>query len=65
VQGVVVITATIDPTGEVTNARVLRSIPALDGAALDAVRRWRFTATLLEGVPVPVIMTMTSKFSLQ
>ncbi len=65
VQGAVVITATIDPTGEVTNARVLRSIPALDHAALEAVRRWRFTATLLDGMPVLVIMTMTVNFSLR
>ena len=38
VQGVVIIEATISPTGKVTDARVLRSIPLLDQAALDAVR---------------------------
>ena len=38
---------------------MLRSIPLLDQAALDAVRQWQFTPTLLNGVPVPVIMTVT------
>jgi protein TonB len=38
---------------------VLRSIPMLDQAALDAVRRWRYRPTLVNGQPVPVIMTVT------
>lgn len=64
VQGVVVIEATIDVTGRVTNARILRSIPELDQAALDAVAQWKFTATEVDGVPVPVIMTVTVNFML-
>jgi periplasmic protein TonB len=48
----------------VQNARVLRSIPLLDNAALDAVRQWVFTPTLLNGSPVPVIMTVTVNFQL-
>ena len=49
----------------VQEAKVLRSIPLLDAAALDAVRQWQFTPTLLNGVPVPVIMTVTVNFTLQ
>ncbi|MBM3821119.1 MAG: energy transducer TonB, partial [Acidimicrobiia bacterium] len=64
VQGVVIIEATISTTGRVQDARVLRSIPLLDAAALDAVRQWEFTPTLLNGVPVPVIMTVTVQFTL-
>jgi protein TonB len=64
VQGVVIIEATISPQGRVQDARVLRSIPLLDAAALDAVRQWEFTPTLLNGVPVPVIMTVTVQFTL-
>jgi protein TonB len=64
VQGVVIIEATISPTGKVVDARVLRSIPLLDQAALDAVRQWEYTPTLLNGVPVPVIMTVTVQFTL-
>jgi hypothetical protein len=51
--------------GKVADAKVLRSIPLLDSAALDAVRQWEFTPTLLNGVPVPVIMTVTVNFTLQ
>jgi protein TonB len=65
VQGVVIIEATIGTDGNVTDARVLRSIPLLDDAALEAVREWVFTPTLLNGVPVPVIMTVTVQFALQ
>ena len=65
VQGVVIIEATIGPNGAVQEAKVLRSIPLLDAAALEAVRQWQFTPTLLNGVPVPVIMTVTVNFTLQ
>jgi protein TonB len=44
---------------------VLRSIPLLDQAAIDAVRQWTYTPTLLNGVPVPVIMTVTVNFTLR
>jgi TonB family protein len=65
ISGIVIVEATIDTDGHVYDAKVLRSIPALDQAALDAVRQWEFTPTLLEGVPVPVIMTVTVNFTLQ
>jgi TonB family protein len=64
VQGVVLIEAVIGPTGHVDDARVLRSIPLLDQAALDAVRQWEFTPSVLNGTPVPVIMTVTVQFTL-
>jgi protein TonB len=62
---VVIIEATIGLTGDVVNARVLRSIPLLDQAALDAVRRWKFTPTTLNGVSYEVVMTVTVNFTLQ
>jgi periplasmic protein TonB len=64
VQGVVILEATIDEQGRVSDVRVLRSIPLLDMAAIDAVRQWEFTPTLLNGAPVSVIMTMTVQFTL-
>ena len=63
-QGIVIIEATIDVNGNVVATKVLRSVQFLDGAALDAVRQWKFTPTLLNGVPVPVIMTVTVNFEL-
>ena len=65
VQGVVIIEATIDTNGFVSSARVLRSIPMLDQAALDAVKEWQFQPTQLNGVAVPVIMTVTVNFTMQ
>jgi protein TonB len=65
VQGVVILEAVIGPDGRVREARVLRSIPLLDQAALEAVRQWEFTPTLLSGVPVPVVMTVTVSFTLK
>jgi len=65
VQGVVIIEATIGADGRVKEAKVLRGQPLLDQAALDAVKQWQFTPTLLNNVPVPVIMTVTVNFTLQ
>jgi protein TonB len=64
VQGVVIIEATIGVDGAVVDARVLRSVPLLDEAALTAVRQWRYTPTLLDGQPIAVIMTVTVQFRL-
>ena len=65
VQGVVILEAMIDPEGNVADAKVLRGQPLLNDAAVEAVRQWRYTPTLLNGVPVPVIMTVTVSFTLQ
>jgi TonB family protein len=64
VQGIVIMEAVIGTEGWVTDARVLRSVPLLDEAALDAVRQWQFTPTLLNGAPVQVLMTVTVNFTL-
>lgn len=64
VQGTVILEAVIGVDGKVQNLRVLRSIPLLDQAAIDAVRQWEYSATLLNGVPVPVVMTVTVTFTL-
>jgi periplasmic protein TonB len=64
VEGIVIVEATIDAEGRVQSTTVLRSIPLLDRAALDAVRQWRYTPTTLNGSPVSVIMNVTVKFSL-
>jgi protein TonB len=65
VDGVVIIETTIGPTGTVLEATLLRSIPLLDSAALEAVRQWEFTPTLLNGVPISVVMVVTVRFSLK
>jgi protein TonB len=64
VQGVVILECTISPQGKVTDVKVLRGIPLLDSAAIEAVKQWVYSPTLLNGVPVPVIMTVTVNFRL-
>jgi protein TonB len=64
VQGVVVLEAVISTSGAVQNVRVLRGNPLLNESAVDAVRQWRYTPTLLNGTAVPVIMTVTVNFTL-
>jgi TonB family protein len=60
--GVVIAEVEIAADGSVANARVLRSIPLLDRAALDAIRQWRFEPTVVMGRAVPVILTVTVPF---
>jgi protein TonB len=60
VEGIVIVEAMIRPNGKMQDAKVLRSHPLLEAAALDAVRQWEFTPTLLNGNPVSVVMTVTS-----
>ena len=65
IDGVVILEVTIVPTGEVGDIEVLHSVPELDEAAIAAVEQWRYEPTLVDGVPVPVLMTATINFSLQ
>jgi protein TonB len=65
ISGYVIIETTIDVDGRVTDATVLRSVPGLDQAALDAVRQWRYRPTLLNGIAVSIRMTVTVTFDLK
>ena len=64
-EGTVVIEAVLDTNGNVTQPRVIQSVPLLDQAAIDAVRQWRYTPTTIGGHPVSVLMTITIRFTLQ
>lgn len=64
-RGVAILEAIVGVDGTVTNTKVVRSIGEdLDAAAVEAVRQWEFTPTTLNGVAVPVIMTVTVNFTL-
>jgi TonB family protein len=65
--GIVPIEAIIGRDGTVSWVRVLSAQvhPDFAVAAVDAVRQWRFTPTLLNGVPVEVVMTVTIRFDLE
>ena len=65
IQGVVILEAVINERGTIERIKVLKSEPLLDAAAIAAVKDWRYTPTLLNGVPVSVLMTITINFTLQ
>jgi len=65
-QGIVILEAIVDEGGNVKEVRVLRSVnPLLDREALAAVRQWRYTPVVLNGTPVPFILSVSLSFSLQ
>jgi protein TonB len=55
IEGTVEVEILIDASGNVTRARVIQSIPALDQAALQTVYRWRFSPAIKNGRPVATI----------
>ncbi len=61
----VILECTIAADGHVVDVRVLRGHPLFDSAATFAVERWVYTPTLLNGVPVAVLMTVTVDFRLR
>jgi TonB family protein len=54
----------VDEEGNVTSVNVKKGHPLLDQAATDAVKQWKYSPTLLNGYPVPVITTVTVIFKL-
>ncbi len=62
--GVVVIEATINERGRVESVNLVQGAPLFSDAALEAVKKWVYTPTLVNGVPTPVIMTVTVHFRL-
>jgi TonB family protein len=62
VSGIVILQITVGAEGNVLEAQVLRGHPLLNQAALDAVRQWRYSPTMLNGEPVPVISTVSLRF---
>jgi protein TonB len=64
IQGTVVLAATIGKNGTIQDLKVVSGPAMLQQAALDAVRRWRYRATVLDGVPVDVDTTISVVFTL-
>lgn len=62
VGGRVLVEAIVGPDGRVADARVLKSVPLLDQAALDAVKQWEYAPTRVKGVAVPVIINVAVNF---
>jgi len=64
-EGLVILEALIAEDGTVRDVKVLRRAPLFEESAIAAVRQWRFSPTLLNGEPVPVVMTVTVGFTLE
>ena len=65
VSGVVELLGVLGTDGRIHELKVLRGHPLLVGAALDAVRRWIFEPTLLNGQAVEVAAPITVNFILK
>ncbi len=63
--GTVILELTVDDAGRVTDVEVLRSQGLLDKAAVDAVKQWRYSPLVLNGIPTPFIVTVTMNFSMR
>lgn len=64
VQGIVELSIVIDAIGNVKSAQIVKSIPQLDKAAIDAVRQWKYAPTIVNGAAVPVTMVVQVTFTL-
>jgi protein TonB len=64
ISGLVVLEVTIDEEGNVTSCKVLQGHPLLVEAAVQAVKLWKYSPTLLNGEPVPVVSTVNVNFVL-
>ncbi|MGA2533367.1 MAG: energy transducer TonB [Candidatus Aminicenantales bacterium] len=65
IQGTVILEATTDTYGRVAGVKVLRSVPLLDEAAVDAVRQWLYEPMVVNGRPRGVVFTVTLRFELK
>ena len=65
VGGLVILEATTDIYGRVQSLKVLRSIPMLDQAAMDAVRQWIYEPRVIDGKPREMIFTTSVTFQIE
>ncbi len=65
VEGVVILAAKTDASGKIQDVMILRSIPMLNQAAIDAVRQWVYEPLVINNVPTPVVFTVTVRFQLK
>ena len=65
VAAIVLLQVTVDERGRVSGIKLIRGHPLLNQSAIDAVGQWRYSPTLLNGEPVPVIATVTVNYVLR
>jgi protein TonB len=63
VVGTVVLEATLSTDGSVEEIRVVSGHMLLVEAAIECVRQWKYEPTLLNGTPIPIILTAKVTFA--
>jgi TonB family protein len=59
VEGSVMLMATINEEGLVSDAKVMEGNPMLVDSAIQTVKQWKYSPTMIDGTPVPVMATVT------
>ena len=62
VSGMVILEAVVGADGSVESVKILRSIKFLDHAAIEAVKQWKYSPLILNGIPTPFVLTVTLNF---
>jgi|GEM_PF-2776753 len=65
IEGIVILEVRIDAQGKVKDVKVLRSIAALDKAAVKAVEQWVYEPVVIEGRPREAVFTVTVDFKVK
>ena len=62
---VVILDVKVDEEGNVESVRVLQGNPMFNDSAIKAVMQWKYSPTILDGEPIPVVATVTVFFNLR
>jgi protein TonB len=65
IEGTVIVSALVDKDGRVLETKIMKSVPALDAAAVEAVKHWIFKPALADGQPVRVWVMLPISFHLK
>jgi TonB family protein len=65
IRGIVILELVVDPQGKVESVNVIRSVPGLDEAAVEAARQWEYEITKVGGKPVSVRLTVPITFAMR
>ncbi len=65
IEGTVILEATIDIQGKVTNIKVLKGEnDLLNKAGIEALRQWEYEPAIVDGKPLQFVITITMRFAL-
>jgi TonB family protein len=65
IKGIVIIEATTNDKGDVVDTNILKSVPGLDQAAIDALKQWKYEPMIISGKPKGFVFTVTMRFNLK